>query len=278
MGRCAGNRCAASALKNLQRDSSSSLSYSFFVFIPCREKLAFVSERWVIIAASSLLWLCLSRSRSPKRLPPYIRFLWTFHWWREGDESAHCYLPPTSKSHWAEKWASAPPCPANELPNGVASYAKLLLVRQQQPPKHIYQRRRRLFKNSFVGVPPLSLLRLDICADANLSLHPAAYRRVGFYFPLDFILRAWTAYPSLRASRSAQLHDILMKRLRGSRPSVALCDHLNSRNVRRLTVGRSGSGVQAVQVVSLAENTAFVQGEFFAGAQLASAGVARKTG
>ena len=69
-----------------------------------------------------------------------------------------------------------------------------------------------------------------------------------------------------------------MKRLRGSRPSVALSDHLNSRNVRRLTVGRSGSGVQAVQVVSLAENTAFVQGEFFAGAQLASAGVARKTG
>ena len=277
MGRCAGNRCAASALKNLQRDSSSSLSYSFFVFIPCREKLAFVSERWVIIAASSLLWLCLSRSRSPKRLPPYIRFLWTFHWWREGDESAHCYLPPTSKSHWAEKWASAPPCPANELPNGVASYAKLLLVRQQQPPKHIYQRRRRLFKNSFVGVPPLSL-SLTTGHLRRCQLEPSS-RGLSTY---RLLFSSWFHFTSVNGLPVASCI-----------PECSITWHFDEKTARVaaicrsmwplefeecLTVGRSGSGVQAVQVVSLAENTAFVQGEFFAGAQLASAGVARKTG
>ena len=44
-----------------------------------------------------------------------------------------------------------------------------------------------------------------------------------------------------------------------------------------LTVGWSRSGVQAVQVVGLAENAAFVQGEFLAGAELASTSVACET-
>lgn len=47
---------------------------------------------------------------------------------------------------------------------------------------------------------------------------------------------------------------------------------------KRLTVGRRGAGVEAVQVVSLAQDAAFVQGELFAGAQLASAGVASEAG
>ena len=45
----------------------------------------------------------------------------------------------------------------------------------------------------------------------------------------------------------------------------------------QFTVGGCGTGVEAVEVVRLAEDTPFVQSELFTGAELASAGVAGET-